>query len=37
MLYDVEKRGRTEVEAINDLVELAERFGIDASTNRMPT
>ncbi len=38
MLYDLEQRGRTDVEALNGkVVELAERFGLDAPVNRMLT
>lgn len=38
MLYDLEQRGRTDVEALNGkVVELAERFGLDAPVNRILT
>lgn len=38
MLHDLHIRGRTEIEALNGkIVELAERFGLDATTNRMLT
>ncbi len=38
MLYDLERRGRTDVEALNGKVaELAERFGLQAPVNRMLT
>ncbi len=38
MLHDLHARGRTEIEALNGkIVELAERFGLDAATNRMLT
>jgi len=36
MLHDLHVRGRTEIDALNGkIVELAERFGLDAETNRM--
>jgi ketopantoate reductase len=38
MLHDLHVRGRTEIAALNGkIVELAERFGLDAETNRMLT
>jgi 2-dehydropantoate 2-reductase len=38
MLYDLERRGRTEIGAINGKVaELAERLGVRADANRMLT
>ncbi len=38
MLHDLHVRGRTEIEALNGkIVELAEQFGLDATTNRMLT
>jgi 2-dehydropantoate 2-reductase len=38
MLHDLHVRGRTEIEALNGkIVELAERFGLGAATNRMLT
>src|ERR1700719_1812235 len=38
MLHDLHMRGRTEIDALNGkIVELAERFGLDAETNRMLT
>jgi 2-dehydropantoate 2-reductase len=38
MLYDLERRARTDVEALNGkVVELAERFGLEAPVNRMLT
>jgi 2-dehydropantoate 2-reductase len=38
MLYDLHVRGRTEIGALNGrIVELANRFGLDAETNRMLT
>jgi 2-dehydropantoate 2-reductase len=38
MLHDLHVRGRTEIDALNGkIVELAEEFGLDASTNRMLT
>jgi 2-dehydropantoate 2-reductase len=38
MLHDLHVRGRTEIDALNGkIVELAERFGLDAETNRMLT
>lgn len=38
MLYDLERRGRTDVDALNGkVVELAERFGLEAPVNRMLT
>ncbi len=36
MLHDLHVRGRTEIGALNGkIVELADRFGLDAETNRM--
>ena len=38
MLHDLHVRGRTEIGALNGrIVELADRFGLDAETNRMLT
>lgn len=38
MLHDLHIRGRTEIEALNGkIVELAGRFGLNATTNRMLT
>jgi 2-dehydropantoate 2-reductase len=38
MLYDLHVRGRTDIGALNGkIVELADRFGLDAETNRMLT
>jgi 2-dehydropantoate 2-reductase len=38
MLHDLHVRGHTEIDALNGkVVELAERFGLDASTNLMLT
>lgn len=38
MLNDLHVRGRTEIDALNGkIVELAEQFGLDATTNRMLT
>ena len=38
MLHDLHVRGRTDIGALNGkIVELADRFGLDAETNRMLT
>ncbi len=38
MLHDLHVRGRTDIDALNGkIVELAERLGLDATTNRMLT
>jgi 2-dehydropantoate 2-reductase len=38
MMHDLHVRGRTEIGALNGrIVELADRFGLDAETNRMLT
>ena len=38
MLHDLHVRGRTEIDALNGkIVELADRFGLEAETNRMLT
>ncbi|MGC2495043.1 ketopantoate reductase family protein [Candidatus Binatus sp.] len=38
MMHDLHVRGRTDISALNGkIVELADRFGVDAETNRMLT